>query len=178
LLKHSLFVNHEEIKRWATNLITLFLQMNSLTLYPNIWGKSAVKGIIAFLILLIIYFLVLTLVSGWKFAQEQFTQFWYYIISLALGFGIQFSLYSYLKGVVKQQALTGKVLATTGTTSTTAMISCCAHYLTNILPALGVTGIITVIGQYQVQFFWMGLFFNFLGIIYIGNKVLKFSKQQ
>ena len=121
--------------------------------------------------LLTIYFLILTLVSGWSFAWDQFTQFWYYILLLASGFGVQVGLYSYLKNA-------GGVLATTGTTSTAAMISCCAHYLTNILPVLGVTGIIVFISQYQVQFFWLGLFFNLLGIFYMGNKVLKISKHQ
>lgn len=156
----------------------ILLRSNKLALYPDILRKSVTGGIIAFLVLLSVYFLVLTLVSGWKFTWEQFTQFWYYILLLASGFGIQFSLYSYLKGIVKQRASTGQILATTGATSTTAMISCCAHYLTNILPVLGVTGIITFIGQYQVQFFWVGLFINLLGIIYIGNKVLKFSQQR
>jgi len=138
--------------------------------------KSLLKGAIAFSVLLSVYFLILTLVSGWNFAWLQFTQFWYYIVTLALGFGIQFALYSYLKDAVKQ-ASTGQVLATTGATSTAAMISCCAHYLTNILPILGVTGIITFIGQYQVQFFWVGLLFNLMGILYIGNKVLKVSER-
>lgn len=151
--------------------------MGNLTINLDTLKKSVFKGGLALITLLSVYFLVITLVSGWKFAWEQFTQFWYYIISLALGFGVQFSLYSYLKGIVRQQA-TGQVLATTGATSTGAMISCCAHYLTNILPILGVTGIITFIGQYQVQFFWIGLFFNLLGIFYIGNKVLKVSQQR
>ena len=167
----------------------LVIIANALVLLRNInlevLKKSVFKGILASLTLLSVYFLALTLVSGWKFMLEQFAQFWYYVVSLALGFGIQFTLYSYLKGLIKGQA-TGQVLATTGTTSTAAMISCCAHYLTNILPILGVTGIITFIGQYQVQFFWIGLFFNLLGIFYIGNKlkfllrnkVLKVSQQQ
>jgi|SRR3989304_5207419 len=150
--------------------------MSSLTINVDILKKALLRGAIAFSALLSIYFLILTLVSGWKFSWEQFSQFWYYIISLALGFGVQFSLYTYLKGIVREQS-TGQVLATTGATSTTAMISCCAHYLTNILPILGVTGIITFIGQYQVQFFWIGLFFNLLGIFYIGNKVLKVSQK-
>ncbi|MCL4417102.1 MAG: hypothetical protein M1365_10460 [Actinobacteria bacterium] len=139
--------------------------------------KSVFKGILAFLTLLSVYFLILTLVSGWNFTWEQFTEFWYYILLLALGFGIQFSLYNYLKGIVKQRASTGRVLGVSGTTSTAAMVSCCAHYLTNILPILGVTGIITFIGQYQVKFFWIGLFFNLLGILYIGNRIVKFSGQ-
>ncbi len=138
--------------------------------------RSVLRGILAFLILISLYFLILTLVSGWKFTWEQFSQFWYYVVSLALGFGIQFSLYSYLKGVIKQKAASGKVLTTTGATSTGAMISCCAHYLVNLLPILGVTGIITFISQYQVQFFWLGLFFNLLGIFYIGNKVVRVTK--
>ena len=150
--------------------------MSSLTINVDILKKALLRGAIAFSALLSIYFLILTLVSGWKFSWEQFSQFWYYIISLALGFGVQSSLYTYLKGIVREQS-TGQVLATTGATSTTAMISCCAHYLTNILPILGVTGIITFIGQYQVQFFWIGLFFNLLGIFYIGNKVLKVSQK-
>ena len=142
--------------------------MGELIVSKDILKKASLKGAISFTVLLSVYFLILTLVSGWNFAWVQFTQFWYYILTLALGFGIQF------RDVVKQ-ASTGQVLATTGATSTAAMISCCAHYLTNILPVLGVTGIITFIGQYQVQFFWAGLFFNLLGILYIGNKVLKVS---
>lgn len=139
-------------------------------------GKSITRGIAAFLALLTVYFLILTLVSGWDFTWGQFTQFWHYIISLALGFGIQFGLYSYLKKIIKKQS-TGRVLGVTGATSTTTMISCCAHYLTNILPILGVTGIITFITQYQIQFFWVGLFFNFLGIVYTGSRIIKFSRQ-
>lgn len=144
----------------------------------TILKKSLLKGVLAFLILLSVYFLILTLISGWRFAWEQFMEFWYFILSLALGFGVQLGLYSYLKAIISKQASAGKVLATTGATSTGAMISCCAHYLTNILPILGVTGIITIISEYQVQFFWIGLFFNLLGIFYILNKVLKVAKQR
>lgn len=149
--------------------------MSVSTINIEVLKKAIVRGILAFLTLLSIYFLILTLISGWNFTLEQFSQFWYYIISLALGFGIQLSLYSYLRGVAQQQAPKGQLVAT-GTTSTAAMISCCAHYLTNILPILGVTGIITFISQYQIQFFWIGLAFNLLGIIYIGNKVLKVTE--
>ncbi len=151
--------------------------MSNFAIYPTILRKSAYRGLFALFAILSIYFLILSLVSGWSFALEQFIQFWYYIVSLAFGFGIQFGLYSYLKEIVKQQGSTGKVLATTGATSTTAMISCCAHYLTNILPILGVTGAITFVSQYQIQFFWVGLIFNFMGIFYMINRILKFSEK-
>lgn len=137
--------------------------------------KSIFKGVLAFVFLLSVYFLILSLVSGWTYTLEQFGQYWYYVVTLAIGFGIQLTLYSYLRAIARQQASRGQIV-TTGATSTAAMISCCAHYLTNILPILGVAGIITFISQYQIQFFWVGLIFNLFGIIYIGNKVVKFTR--
>ena len=133
------------------------------------------KGALASLALLVVYFTIVSLVSGWSFAQEQFRQFWYYVIPLATGFGIQVGLYSYLKRSVKS-SISPSVVATSGATSTAAMISCCAHYLVNVLPMLGAIGIITVIAQYQVQLFWVGLAFNFAGIVYMANRVYTFSR--
>lgn len=133
-------------------------------------------GFIAGFILLAMYFTILTLVSGWNFALVQFRQFWFYVVTLAIGFGIQVGLYSYLKSSMKS-AVSPRIVATTGTTSTAAMISCCTHYLVNLLPILGAVGIMTVISQYQVHLFWIGLAFNFVGMAYIGNKVITVQKQ-
>ena len=138
-------------------------------------NRAILKGTLASLALLVVYFTIVSLVSGWSFAQEQFRQFWYYVIPLATGFGIQVGLYSYLKRSVKS-SISPSVVATSGATSTAAMISCCAHYLVNVLPMLGAIGIITVIAQYQVQLFWVGLAFNFAGIVYMANRVYKFSR--
>ena len=141
-------------------------------------NNSIIKGAFASLILLSIYFIIVSLVSGWDFMLDQFAQYWYFVVSLAVGFGIQVGLYSYLKEAMKRKHATasGKVLAVSGTTSTAAMISCCAHYLVNFLPILGAVGIITVISQYQVQLFWVGLAFNLAGLAYMLNQVRKFNK--
>src|SRR3989344_707647 len=117
--------------------------------------KSILYGSLACGLLLGVYFAVLTLVSGWAFAQVQFSQFWYFIVSLAAGFGVQIGLYAYLRNLIKGMHGGGKVLGVTGTTSSAAMISCCA--------------------QYQVELFWIGLLFNLGGIYYMANKVIKFS---
>lgn len=134
------------------------------------------NGIIATLILLVLYVTAVSLVSGWEFMLDQFSQFWYFVITLAIGFGVQVGLYSYLKNAIRHQNTSGRVLAVSGTTSTAAMISCCAHYLVNLLPILGTVGVVTVISQYQVQLFWVGLVFNLMGILYMGSRVIKFSK--
>ena len=137
--------------------------------------RGAIAGILGMLVLLSAYLLILTAVSGWDFTLDQFYTFWYFIVSLALGFGIQIGLYTYLRGAVHQGDGSGKVLAVSGTTSTAAMISCCTHYLTNILPFIGIGGFVTVVVQYQIELFWFGLASNAAGIFYIGNKVVKFA---
>ena len=138
--------------------------------------SSVLKGLLGASFLVVFYFTIVTLVSGWNFAQSQFSQFWYFILVLAVGFGIQVGLYTYLKNSIKSRNTSAKVLAVSGTTSTAAMISCCAHYLINLIPILGISALITVISQYQVKLFWLGLAFNLAGIIYMTSRLVKYSK--
>ena len=137
--------------------------------------QAIIKGTGAAIAMLAVFFLVVTLISGWAFTLSQFSAYWYFIVSLAVGFGIQIGLYSYLKQAVSGDSSTPKaVVALSGTTSTAAMISCCAHYLANILPVLGIAGLASVVGQYQVEFFWVGIVFNVGGIVYIAQKIIAF----
>jgi len=138
--------------------------------------KPVLYGILASSALLGIYFSVLTLISGWSFAQSQFASFWYFIVSLAVGFGIQIGLYSHLRGLVNGIG-GGKMLGVTGTTSTAAMISCCTHYLANLLPILGVAGVVTFVAQYQTELFWVGILFNLGGIAYMIKAILALKRQ-
>jgi Cu+-exporting ATPase len=114
---------------------------------------------------------LLTLVSGWQFTLEQFAQYWHYIVALALGFGVQVGLFVYLRWLVHGSPAHGRVVAVSGTASTAAMVSCCTHYLANLLPIVGAAGLVTLATQYQVQLFWLGIIINFAGIAYIGRKV-------
>lgn len=47
--------------------------------------KPASLGMLAFFLLLALYFSLLTLVSGWQFTASQFAGFWYYIVPLGAG---------------------------------------------------------------------------------------------
>lgn len=143
---------------------------------PKSITKPFLYAISAVILMIGVYFVTVGLISEPAFAVEQFRKYWYFIVSLAIGFGIQVGLYSHLKGLIKDMHGEGKVLGVTGATSTAAMISCCAHYLTNLLPILGAVGIVTFVVQYQVEFFWIGLLFNLGGILYIANRVIKFKQ--
>jgi len=139
-------------------------------------ARPAGFGVLAAGLLLGAYFGALTLVSGWTFTLEQFYQFWVYVVLLAGGFGVQVALFTRLRQLLIPKDGSRAVMATTGTTSTVAMISCCAHYLVNVAPVIGATGLVTFATQYQVEFFWVGLAFNAAGIAYIGNKLWNATK--
>ena len=139
--------------------------------------RPAGYGALAFGLLLAAYFSLLTVISGWKFTLSQFYDFWFYIVPLAAGFGVQVALYTRLRHLLHGSTHAKAVMATSGTTSTAAMVSCCAHYLVNVAPVLGATGIVTFAAQYQVEFFWLGIAFNAAGIAYIGTKLFNATKE-
>ena len=56
--------------------------------------KSLAWGTAALVLMLAVFFGVVSLVSGWDFTPEQFAKFWRFIIALALGFGTQVGLYA------------------------------------------------------------------------------------
>jgi len=134
-------------------------------------ARPASFGLLAFGLLLALYFATLTLVSGWQFTVSQFLAFWYYIVALGAGFGLQVALYVRLRQLLLHSTHARTMMAASGTTSSAAMISCCAHYLVNIAPVLGASGLVTFATQYQVEFFWLGLAFNAAGIAYISNRL-------
>jgi Cu+-exporting ATPase len=133
-------------------------------------------GGLAFVVLLAIYVAALTLVSGWTFTAEQIAEFWMYIVPLAAGFGVQVALFVRLREVVTRAKEAGAVVAASGTTSTAAMVSCCAHYLANAAPVLGASGLVAFAAQFQVELFWVGLAFNAAGIAYVGTQLVRATR--
>lgn len=139
-------------------------------------ARPVVSGLIASGLLLALYLAVLSLVSGWEPALTQFGEFWPWVIALAAGFGTQVGLYVRLRRVVSHRNGSGQVVAVSGGTSTAAMISCCTHYLANLVPLLGATGVVALVAEYQTALLWVGLAFNAAGVAYIGRKLLQASR--
>lgn len=142
-------------------------------MHPNI--RHGTGGAIASGVLLSLFAGIVTLVSGPAGLRLQWAQYWPYIVALAFGFGIQVALYLHLRHIAVNSSSPG-VVAVSGATSTGAMISCCAHYLVNILPLIGATGVVALIGQYQVELFWVGLIFNAFGLAFVARKIMLFKK--
>jgi P-type Cu+ transporter len=68
----------------------------------------------AFAILLALYFGALTLVSGWAFTVQKFSDFWYYIVTLAAGFGVQVGLYVRMRELIRRSKGGGAMVAASG----------------------------------------------------------------
>lgn len=115
-----------------------------------------------------IYLGLLSLLEGWEYAASQFGRDRNYVVPIIIAFGLQSALYAVLKfrlyGPV-QSTGGGIVMGTSGGTSATAMLACCLHHATNVLPILGISAITGFLARYQKPFMQVGLLMNLIGII-------------
>ena len=125
--------------------------------------KHIIIGMLGGLALLVFYFIFLTLANSFSHAIEQFSQIWYWILILVVGFGIQVGFYSCIREAVKKNQLGG--LATSGTISAGSMIVCCLHHLTDVLPIMGLAAAALFLTKYQTLFLLVGALSNLIGII-------------
>ena len=135
------------------------------------WRLPVAAAALAVFAMLGIYLGVLTLLSGGRYAVAELRALWFYIVPLAAGFGVQVGLFIRLKQLLRQARHAGALTAASGGTSTLAMLSCCAHYVANVAPALAATGLVSFAAQYQVSFFWVGMAFNAAGIAFIASRL-------
>ena len=116
-----------------------------------------------------IYLGFLSWLEGWDYAAFQFWRDRNYVIPLIIAFGVQASLYSVIRfgrHAAAQSTGTGGVLiGTNGGTSATAMVACCLHHATNVLPVLGISAATAFLARYQRQFMQLSFFMNLLGIM-------------
>lgn len=143
---------------------------------PTSIARPVSSGLVASLLLLAVYFAVVTLLSGWPLAAQQFAEFWPFVLPLAAGFGMQIGLYTRLRSIARHGDGPRRVVAVSGGTSAAAMVSCCTHYVANVIPVLGATGALALVAQYQTELFWVGLMLNAAGVAYVGRKLAQASR--
>jgi len=132
-------------------------------LHPVKFGLLSILGLLAF------YLGIITLAQGWGHAIQQLADDRWFIGALALGFGMQVGLFTYLRGL-HAHAAAGGVAASTGT-STAAMLACCAHHLADILPIVGISGAAIFLNAYKTPLLWLGILMNLAGVVYLLRKV-------
>lgn len=122
--------------------------------------NSILYGILAGVVLLLFYLGVVSLFQGIEFAFLNLRSLWYLIFPLAIGFGVQIGLYSSIR---HSASVTGTAAATGGI-SAGSMLACCSHFLLNIIPIAGISGLAVFLVRYQPAFLGVGIVSNVIGI--------------
>jgi hypothetical protein len=129
------------------------------------WPLGA--GLVGAAILTAFYLGLVSLAESPQHALELFWEDRLFVIPIILGFGTQVGLFAFLKKglfVPIANPVNGATTAAGGGVSTVAMVACCAHHLTDVLPVLGLTAAATFLAQWKVPFLAVGLLTNLIGI--------------
>lgn len=133
---------------------------NAIRRRSFLWGTSGA------LLLLAVYFLTLTLSNALSHALEELRVYGVWIGLLTVGFGLQVGLFAYVRASLKKRgaARAAASMAASGGASATAMVACCLHHLTDILPILGLGAASLFLVRYQTFFLAVGVGSNLVGV--------------
>jgi cation transport ATPase len=131
------------------------------------WAGPVLAGLVAGLSLVGLYLGLVTIAQDWKHALELLWGDRWLVAAIAAGFGVQIGLYLHLRRLEVLHHRLGhcKALTATGTGgSSVAMVACCAHHLTDVLPIIGFSAAATFLNQYRVPFLFVGIGTNLAGV--------------
>ncbi|OGO18993.1 MAG: hypothetical protein A2144_12525 [Chloroflexi bacterium RBG_16_50_9] len=141
--------------------------------------KHFLVGIGAAILLLGVYSGIIILAEGLEHALQQTSRLWYWVLALAVGFGVQAGLFSFIRRALRQRrASTTASVATSGGVSAGSMAACCAHHLTDILPLLGLSGLAAFLASYQLLFIILGVLSNIVGITIMLDTIQRHNLSQ
>ncbi|MBI4234344.1 MAG: hypothetical protein HY686_07885 [Chloroflexi bacterium] len=118
-------------------------------------------------ILILLYLGIVTWAQGWAHALELLSKDRAFVAAIAVGFGVQLGLYSYLRLVVHHAVRLAMPTAATGVgtgASSAAMVACCLHHVTDVLPVVGLSGAAIFLNEYRIPFMVAGLVVNAVGV--------------
>lgn len=131
------------------------------------WPVGA--GLVGAGLLTLLYFGIVSWAEGPQHAIELFWQDRWMVLPIILGFGVQAGLYTILKKrlfvPVASTGPSGALTGAGGGMSTVAMVACCAHHVTDVLPILGLTAAAAFLAEYRTVFMLVGLSATLLGIV-------------
>ncbi|HET6444277.1 MAG TPA: hypothetical protein VFI27_06815 [candidate division Zixibacteria bacterium] len=134
-----------------------------------LWPVGA--GILGVMFLTGLYFGIVSWAESPQHAIELFWEDRWIVFPIILGFGVQMALYVILRKrlfiPVAHTGPSGKLTGASGGMSTAAMVACCAHHVTDVLPILGLTAAAAFIAQYRIAFMIVGLSMTMVGIFFM-----------
>jgi len=128
-------------------------------------------GLTGSILLTSIYFGIVSWAQGFQYAASLFWQDRWIVFPIIIGFGIQTALYSILRFrlfvPVQSTAAPAALTGASGATSSLAMVACCIHHVSDVLPILGLTAAATFLARYRIPFMLIGLGMTLFGIVFM-----------
>lgn len=132
------------------------------------WGLPFGVGLLAASGLAALYLGTVSWAESPRHALDLFWQDRWIVLPILVGFGVQAGLYTIMKlRLHLPTAATGPsaaLMGAGGTTSTVAMVACCAHHVADVLPVFGLTAAATFLAGYRIAFMLVGLSTTMMGI--------------
>lgn len=126
--------------------------------------------------LVLLYLGIVTWAQGWAHALDLLSQDRAFVAAIATGFGLQAGLYAHLRLVIHHKVRLAVPRATAGVgtgTSSVAMVACCLHHVTDVLPLIGLSGAAIFLNEYRVPFMAGGLVINGVGVVIMLRVILQ-----
>lgn len=114
--------------------------------------------------LLIFYAIILTIFNDGRHVIDEIKKWWPWILPLVAGFGLQEGLFHFIR-VARREILSAAVVTRSGGVSAAAMVACCFHHLTDVIPLMGLTVVSLIIAAYQPVLFLIGILANVIVIV-------------
>lgn len=128
-------------------------------------GVGAAAGLVS------LYLAIVTLAQDAAHAFQQLREDLWFIAPIAVGFGAQVALYAELRRLHRASKGHATLTAASAGVSGTAMLACCAHHLTDVLPVLGLSGAAIFLNEVKTPLAFLGLAMTAAGVVYMGRNV-------
>lgn len=130
--------------------------------------KASAAGLVGAAAMFVVFLAITAWAESAATAWVQFERLWPWIVGLTAGFGIQIALHVHIREQLRRRRAEATAgVAASGGVSTLAMLACCTHRLTDVLPFLGISAAAVFLVQYQTPFLVLGVFSNLMGILFM-----------
>jgi len=128
-------------------------------------ARAVVIGLLGTLALSGLYLGIVSLAESPRHALDLFWEDRWLVIPILLTFGVQAGLYAFVRaGSHLPTRGADASAAAGGGLSTVAMVACCVHHVTDVLPIVGVSLAATFLTAWKTPLMGLGLAVNIVGI--------------
>jgi protein-S-isoprenylcysteine O-methyltransferase Ste14 len=140
-------------------------------------ARFMTRAIVSAISLLIIYMVVLSIGHSLTHATLEILKWWPLLIIQLTGLGLQTSMYLFMRD---RQSLSHSIrsassLTVSGGISSSTMVACCLHHVTDILPIIGFSAITLLLSSYQYVFMSIGALSNIIGFVIVLKQMMMYN---